>query len=173
MHLLKKVTVKSKKVAEKKVKKSAKSQKVREKSQKVPFTFFLSYLPPRHYLQVCSSWIGCGISRDINDVKRIQQLLVHSLDKIGASQGEGVGGDDSSTQQQQQIARRDYSESSYTLETLAVLKAWAQVSCSNKGEFNDFQEITVLNQNKPYVLENLNLLFSAFFQPIIFDVKEF
>ena len=170
MHLLKKVTVKSRRKKSQKISKKSESQRKKSKS---PVQFFLSYLPPRHYLQVCSSWIGCGISRDINDVKRIQQLLVHSLDKIGASQGEGVGGDDSSTQQQQQIARRDYSESSYTLETLAVLKAWAQVSCSNKGEFNDFQEITVLNQNEPYVLKNLNLLFSAFFQPIIFDVKEF
>ena len=53
---------------------------------------------------------------------------MHSLDKIGASQGEGGGGGDDGETQQQQIARRDYSESSYTLETLAVLKAWAQVT---------------------------------------------
>lgn len=66
--------------------------------------------------KVCSSWIGCGISRDINDVKRIQQLLVHSLEKIGTSQ-----------EDEQHAVKREYSESSYTLETLAVLKAWAQV----------------------------------------------
>ena len=122
---------KVKKQSQRKVKRSRR-RKVKEVKEK-RYTFLLSDTTPRHYLQVCSSWIGCGISRDINDVKRIQQLLVHSLDKIGASQGVGGVGDDSSTQQQQQqqIARRDYSESSYTLETLAVLKAWAQVSRSN------------------------------------------
>jgi len=66
-------------------------------------------------LQVCSSWIGCGISRDINDVKRMQQLLFRSLEKIGCNEEEGSQG------------KREYSESAYTLETLAVLKAWAQV----------------------------------------------
>ena len=65
--------------------------------------------------QVCSSWIGCGISRDINDVKRIQQLLFRSLENIGCNEeGETQG-------------KQEYSESAYTLETLAVLKAWAQV----------------------------------------------
>ena len=63
--------------------------------------------------EVCSSWIGCGISRDINDVGRIQQLLVSSLQKIDGSGGE--------------TSRPVYSESSYTLHTLAVIKAWAQV----------------------------------------------
>lgn len=62
--------------------------------------------------EVCSSWIGCGISRDINDVRRIQQLLVNSLEKIDSS-------DD--------LSKLVYSESAYTLQTLAVLKAWAQI----------------------------------------------
>ena len=62
--------------------------------------------------QVCSEWIGSGISRDINDVRRIQQMLATSLGKISSEE-----------------ARADqiYSESAYTLESLAVLKAWAKV----------------------------------------------
>ena len=61
---------------------------------------------------MCSSWIGFGISRDINDVRRIQQLLIHSLEKIG---------------KREDSSNNIYSESAYTLETLGVLKAWAQV----------------------------------------------
>ena len=36
--------------------------------------------------EVCSSWIGSGISRDIEDVQRIQQLLVHSLNRINSDE---------------------------------------------------------------------------------------
>lgn len=70
---------------------------------------FLTYIS---VWQVCSQWIGSGISRDINDVRRIQQMLATSLGKITSQE---TGG--------QQI----YSESAYTLESLAVLKAWAKV----------------------------------------------
>ena len=61
---------------------------------------------------MCSEWIGSGISGDISDVRRIQQMLATSLCKISSEE-----------------ARTDqiYSESSYTLESLAVLKAWAKV----------------------------------------------
>lgn len=61
--------------------------------------------------QVCGEWLGSGVSRDISDLKRVQQLLVTSLDKvrhIGSSTsiyGDAVG----------------------TLESLAVLKAWAEL----------------------------------------------
>ncbi len=61
--------------------------------------------------QVCSEWLGSGVSRDVGDLKRVQQLLVSSLDKMG-------GGAEASL----------YGESVATMEGLAVLKAWAEVS---------------------------------------------
>jgi hypothetical protein len=63
--------------------------------------------------EVCSTWIASGVSYDLNDVRRIQQLLVTSLSKFGTEQ-------DSSSQL--------YNESANTMEKLAVLKAWAQVN---------------------------------------------
>ena len=72
-------------------------------------TNFFIIFPP---LKVCSTWIASGVSYDLNDVRRIQQLLVTSLSKFGTEQ-------DSSSQL--------YNESANTMEKLAVLKAWAQV----------------------------------------------
>lgn len=63
-------------------------------------------------LQVCSAWIAGGIARDLNDVRRIQQLLVTKLSKVGQAK-------DSSLQL--------YNEAATTMEKLAVLKAWAEV----------------------------------------------
>ena len=62
--------------------------------------------------QVCSAWIASGIARDLNDVRRIQQLLVTKLSKVGQ-------GKDSSLQL--------YNEAATTMEKMAVLKAWAEV----------------------------------------------
>uniref|UniRef100_A0A8C5ETH7 HEAT repeat-containing protein 5B n=1 Tax=Gouania willdenowi TaxID=441366 RepID=A0A8C5ETH7_GOUWI len=62
--------------------------------------------------QVCSTWIGSGVVSDLNDLRRVHNLLVSSLDKVQA-------GKDSSSQL--------YSESATTMEKLAVLKAWAEV----------------------------------------------
>ncbi|XP_072565589.1 HEAT repeat-containing protein 5B isoform X3 [Paramormyrops kingsleyae] len=62
--------------------------------------------------QVCSTWIGSGVVSDLNDLRRVHNLLVSSLDKVQA-------GKSSSTQL--------YSESATTMEKLAVLKAWAEV----------------------------------------------
>lgn len=62
--------------------------------------------------QVCSAWIASGIARDLNDVRRIQQLLVTKLSKVGQAK-------DSSLQL--------YNEAATTMEKLAVLKAWAEV----------------------------------------------
>ncbi|XP_027038809.1 HEAT repeat-containing protein 5B-like [Pocillopora damicornis] len=61
---------------------------------------------------VCSAWIASGIARDLNDVRRIQQLLVTKLSKVGEAK-------DSSLQL--------YNEAATTMEKLAVLKAWAEV----------------------------------------------
>ncbi|KAK3523340.1 hypothetical protein QTP86_029603 [Hemibagrus guttatus] len=61
--------------------------------------------------QVCSAWIGSGVVSDLNDLRRVHNLLVSSLDKVQAGKG-------SSSQL--------YSESATTMEKLAVLKAWAE-----------------------------------------------
>ncbi|XP_076141616.1 HEAT repeat-containing protein 5B isoform X1 [Alosa pseudoharengus] len=62
--------------------------------------------------QVCSTWIGSGVVSDLNDLRRVHNLLVSSLDKVQAGKG-------SSSQL--------YSESATTMEKLSVLKAWAEV----------------------------------------------
>uniref|UniRef100_A0A667ZS35 HEAT repeat-containing protein 5B n=1 Tax=Myripristis murdjan TaxID=586833 RepID=A0A667ZS35_9TELE len=62
--------------------------------------------------QVCSTWIGSGVVSDLNDLRRVHNLLLSSLDKVQAGKG-------SSSQL--------YSESATTMEKLAVLKAWAEV----------------------------------------------
>ncbi|XP_037534116.1 HEAT repeat-containing protein 5B [Nematolebias whitei] len=62
--------------------------------------------------KVCSTWIGSGVVSDLNDLRRVHNLLVSSLDKVQA-------GKSSSSQL--------YSESATTMEKLAVLKAWAEV----------------------------------------------
>ena len=63
--------------------------------------------------EVCSCWIGSGVARDLNDLRRVHQLLVSSLAKL-------KHGKDMSPL---------YSESASTMEKLAVLKAWAEVRC--------------------------------------------
>ena len=63
--------------------------------------------------QVCSEWLGSGVSRDLGDLKRVQQLLVSSLEKLRGRR----------RQEQASI----YGESVATMEALAVLKAWAEV----------------------------------------------
>ncbi|EDL38467.1 mCG1040528, isoform CRA_b, partial [Mus musculus] len=62
--------------------------------------------------QVCSTWIGSGVVSDLNDLRRVHNLLVSSLDTVQAGKG-------SSSQL--------YRESATTMEKLAVLKAWAEV----------------------------------------------
>ncbi|NXR82946.1 HTR5A protein, partial [Pycnonotus jocosus] len=59
-----------------------------------------------------SAWIASGVVSDLNDLRRVHQLLVSSLLKVQAGK-EG---------QNQQ-----YNESTSTMEVLAVLKAWAEV----------------------------------------------
>ncbi|KAF9416302.1 hypothetical protein HW555_006256 [Spodoptera exigua] len=59
---------------------------------------------------VCSAWIGCGVARDINDLRRVHQLLVSSLDKLNTKGNTTL----------------IYNESMATLEKLSILKAWAE-----------------------------------------------
>ena len=39
--------------------------------------------------EVCSKWIGSGVARDLNDLRRVHQLLVSSLAKLGNVGGSG------------------------------------------------------------------------------------
>ncbi|KAL5274805.1 HEATR5B family protein [Megaselia abdita] len=61
--------------------------------------------------EVCSAWIVSGVARDINDLRRVHQLLVSSLTKLR---------ENTNTTQL-------YNESMATLEKLSILKAWAEV----------------------------------------------
>lgn len=63
-------------------------------------------------LQVCSAWIASGVISDLRDLRRVHQLLASSLAKVQ------VGRD---------VTSQLYNESTFTMETLAVLKAWAEV----------------------------------------------
>ncbi|WKY11163.1 hypothetical protein Q1695_003033 [Nippostrongylus brasiliensis] len=74
--------------------------------------------------QVCSTWIGSGVARDLNDLRRVHQLLVSSLGKLKHGS----------------INTQLYSESTATLENLSILKAWAEVyvtAIAQETEGND------------------------------------
>uniref|UniRef100_A0A8C3QL24 HEAT repeat-containing protein 5A n=1 Tax=Cyanoderma ruficeps TaxID=181631 RepID=A0A8C3QL24_9PASS len=62
--------------------------------------------------QVCSAWIASGVVSDLNDLRRVHQLLVSSLLKVQAGK---------------EAQNQQYNESTSTMEVLAVLKAWAEV----------------------------------------------
>uniref|UniRef100_A0A3Q1B3Z7 HEAT repeat-containing protein 5A n=1 Tax=Amphiprion ocellaris TaxID=80972 RepID=A0A3Q1B3Z7_AMPOC len=62
--------------------------------------------------QVCSAWIASSVVSDLRDLRRVHQLLASSLAKVQS-------GRDPSSQL--------YNEAAATMETLAVLKAWAEV----------------------------------------------
>lgn len=61
--------------------------------------------------EVCSKWIGSGVARDLNDLRRVHQLLVSSLAKLGSGTRKAPL----------------YNESASTMEKLAVITAWAEV----------------------------------------------
>ncbi|CAH0562547.1 unnamed protein product [Brassicogethes aeneus] len=86
--------------------------------------------------EVCSTWIGSNVARDLNDLRRVHQLLVSSLTKL----------------QNRTSVTQLYNESLSTLEKLAILKAWAEVyivamnatvttaqTPINDNEFTDFE----------------------------------
>ncbi|XP_065144355.2 HEAT repeat-containing protein 5A isoform X1 [Paramisgurnus dabryanus] len=62
--------------------------------------------------QVCSAWIASGVISDLRDLRRVHQLLASSLTKVQAGKD---------------VPSQLYNESTFTMETLAVLKAWAEV----------------------------------------------
>lgn len=61
--------------------------------------------------ETCSAWICSEVARDLNDLRRVHQLLVSSLEKFREGHS------------RPQL----YNESLSTLERLAILKAWAEV----------------------------------------------
>lgn len=63
--------------------------------------------------RVCGTWIGSGVARDLNDLRRVYHLLVTSLKKL--KPGFNIN------------FNSLYNESVATFECLAILKAWAQV----------------------------------------------
>lgn len=63
--------------------------------------------------RVCGTWIGSGVARDLNDLRRVYHLLVTSLKKL--KPGFSIN------------FNSLYNESVATFECLAILKAWAQV----------------------------------------------
>ncbi|XP_044520994.1 HEAT repeat-containing protein 5A [Gracilinanus agilis] len=76
---------------------------------------FTSDTPPNvtaKACQVCSAWIASGVVSDLNDLRRVHQLLVSSLMKIQAGK---------------EALSQLYNESASAMEILAVLKAWAEV----------------------------------------------
>uniref|UniRef100_A0A4W4DTG3 HEAT repeat-containing protein 5A n=1 Tax=Electrophorus electricus TaxID=8005 RepID=A0A4W4DTG3_ELEEL len=62
--------------------------------------------------QVCSAWITSGVVSDLSDLSRVHALLASSLLKVQAGRD---------------VPNPLYNESTFTMETLAVLKAWAEV----------------------------------------------
>lgn len=61
--------------------------------------------------EVCSAWIGSGVARNLNDLRRVHQLLVSSLNKLNLKP----------------CNTQLFNESMATLEKLSILKAWAVV----------------------------------------------
>ena len=75
--------------------------------------------------QVCSMWISSGVARDLNDLRRVHQLLVSSLQKLSNTVPKtSVLPLTTNTTSNESLV---YSELSLTVEKLAVLRAWAEV----------------------------------------------
>ncbi|CAF4512282.1 unnamed protein product [Rotaria sp. Silwood2] len=84
---------------------------------------------------VCSTWISSGVAHDLNDLRRVHQLLVSSLQKF------------TSIQQHKNDTSMIYSENALTIENLAVLRAWA-----------DVYNVATIRQNEEKNNPNSNLL---------------
>uniref|UniRef100_A0A8C9T700 HEAT repeat-containing protein 5A n=1 Tax=Scleropages formosus TaxID=113540 RepID=A0A8C9T700_SCLFO len=68
--------------------------------------------------QVCSAWISSGVVSDLGDLRRVHHLLTSSLIRVQAAK---------------EVPCQQYNESTTTMETLAVLKAWAEVYIAAEG----------------------------------------
>ncbi|KAK7086919.1 HEAT repeat-containing protein 5B [Halocaridina rubra] len=83
--------------------------------------------------EVCSAWICSGVARDLNDLRRVHQLLVSSLAKLNKGNTKGL-----------------YNESAATLEKLAILKAWAEVyAVALKGANNSTEIVDIGEDDRP------------------------
>ncbi|XP_067680006.1 HEAT repeat-containing protein 5B-like isoform X1 [Haliotis asinina] len=85
--------------------------------------------------EVCSTWIGSGVARDLNDLRRVHQLLVSSLSKLKTGKSQSLL----------------YNESASTMEKLAVIRAWAEVYIVAIDREREKQE-----QNKEKMKEEYN-----------------
>ena len=102
-------------------------------------------------IQVCSTWIGSGVARDLNDLRRVHHLLVSSLAKLKQGKSQSPL----------------YNESASTMEKLAVIKAWAEVRSNGRldrkvctVERYQWRSLvlstcSILRQQKPFILISL------------------
>ncbi|KAK4872023.1 hypothetical protein RN001_016147 [Aquatica leii] len=84
--------------------------------------------------EVCSTWIGSSVARNLNDLRRVHQLLVSSLAKL----------------QNKTNSSQLYNESLTTLEKLSILKAWAEVyivAMNGNGSAPGFTALVGNNQS--------------------------
>ncbi|XP_044766090.1 HEAT repeat-containing protein 5B isoform X1 [Coccinella septempunctata] len=80
--------------------------------------------------QVCSTWIGSNVARDLYDLRRVHHLLVQSLGKL----------------EMKTNTTQLYNESLATLEKLAILKAWAEVYIvAMKGNGDPILDLSITN----------------------------
>nr|CAD2191193.1 unnamed protein product [Meloidogyne enterolobii] len=79
--------------------------------------------------QVAGTWLCSGVARDLNDLRRVHQLLASSLDKLPKSKSSVVEKleQDNSLSSTPPASMQLYNESIATLEQLSILRAWAKV----------------------------------------------
>jgi hypothetical protein len=92
---------------------------------------------------VCSTWISSNVAHDLNDLRRVHQLFISSLQKFTSIQ-----------QQNKNNTNMIYSETTLTIENLAVLKAWADVYNFAIKRQKDTQNcnLLILIQTELYIL---------------------
>jgi hypothetical protein len=94
---------------------------------------------------VCSTWISSNVAHDLNDLRRVHQLLVSSLQKFTSIQQQ---------QQHKNDTNMIYSETTLTIENLAILKAWADVYnfAMIRKKDNQNCNLLILIQTELYIL---------------------
>jgi hypothetical protein len=93
---------------------------------------------------VCSTWISSNVAHDLNDLRRVHQLLVSSLQKFTSIQ-----------QQHKNDTNMIYSEMALTIENLAILKTWADVynfAIIQQQKDNQNCNLLILIQAELYIL---------------------
>ncbi len=103
---------------------------------KLQFSYDTSAYVVSKACQVCSSWINSGVARTVNDLHRVNFLLVSSLQKLNSSRSADTASKASTNQPNSflkfQFSKIEnqfvYSELSVTIEKISVISAWAEVS---------------------------------------------